>query len=105
MSLYKGAEAILFPSEFEGFGIPVIEAVQFNKKVICSQLAVFDEIGVPRQWQIDYRNSDALMQALAAPGPTRLDVVPSTWADMARNTLVLLKETAKLAGNRPRTGE
>ncbi len=46
LSLYKGSEAVLFPSTFEGFGIPVLEAAQFEKKIICSELEVFTEIGL-----------------------------------------------------------
>ena len=44
----------VFPTEFEGFGLPVLEAVQFNKKIICSRLSIFDELGVPKQYQVDF---------------------------------------------------
>jgi glycosyltransferase involved in cell wall biosynthesis len=93
-SLYKGADAVLFPTEFEGFGLPVLEAVQFGKKVICSRLPVFDELGVPREWQIDYTQPGQLLRALEAQGPTRLLRAPNTWEDTARQTLGLLKKTA-----------
>ncbi|RPI61023.1 MAG: glycosyltransferase family 1 protein, partial [Planctomycetaceae bacterium] len=64
--IYRGAAAIVFPSEFEGFGLPVVEAVEFGKKVITSRLAVFDEIGVPKEFQIDFANPDELAAALAS---------------------------------------
>lgn len=43
--LYKNCEAFLFPSLFEGFGLPVIEAMQFGKPVFSSQETSLKEIG------------------------------------------------------------
>lgn len=43
--LYMNCEAFLFPSLFEGFGIPVIEAMQFGKPVFSSRETSLKEIG------------------------------------------------------------
>ena len=43
-ALLDGARALLMPSFIEGFGIPVIEALQRGTPVIASDLAVFREI-------------------------------------------------------------
>lgn len=43
-SYLKGARALLMPSFAEGFGIPVIEALQLGTPVIASDLAVFREL-------------------------------------------------------------
>ena len=43
--LYKNCEAFLFPSLFEGFGLPVIEAMQFGKPVFSSEETSLKEIG------------------------------------------------------------
>jgi glycosyltransferase involved in cell wall biosynthesis len=43
--LLKGARALLFPSFAEGFGIPLIEALEAGVPVIASDLPVFREIG------------------------------------------------------------
>ncbi|WBO60417.1 glycosyltransferase [Acidocella sp. MX-AZ03] len=43
-SLYSAASAVLFPTHYEGFGIPVLEAAYLGKMVLASRLAVFDEI-------------------------------------------------------------
>ena len=43
--LYENCEAFLCPSLLEGFGIPVIEAMQFGKAVFCSQETSLKEIG------------------------------------------------------------
>lgn len=92
--VFAGAEAIVFPTRFEGFGIPVLEAVELGKKVVTSRLEVFDEIGVPAEWQVDFEDPEALLAALRRPGPTVLARTPSTWADCARRTLEVLREVA-----------
>ena len=43
--LYKNCEAFLFPSLFEGFGLPVIEAMQLGKPVFSSKETSLKEIG------------------------------------------------------------
>ena len=42
--LYKKCSLFIFPSIYEGFGIPVLEAISFNKKIILSNIAPFKEI-------------------------------------------------------------
>ena len=42
--LYTNTEALIFMSKYEGLGLPILEAVKFNKKVICSKIPVFEEI-------------------------------------------------------------
>jgi glycosyltransferase involved in cell wall biosynthesis len=42
--LYQGAQALVFPSLFEGFGIPVLEAMTCGCPVICSSTTSLPEI-------------------------------------------------------------
>lgn len=95
--LYRHAEAVLFPTTYEGFGLPVVEAVSFGKKVIASRLDVFEEIGVPDENRIDFGNPDALLRALQLPGPTVLQKSPVTWDQCATITL---RELLKAAAGR-----
>lgn len=44
-SRLANATALLFPSFAEGFGYPLVEALQLNVPTICSDLASFREIG------------------------------------------------------------
>jgi glycosyltransferase involved in cell wall biosynthesis len=44
-TLYKYASCILYPSLYEGFGIPILEALEFNNLIIASDIPVFKEIG------------------------------------------------------------
>jgi glycosyltransferase involved in cell wall biosynthesis len=92
--IYAGAEAVLFPTRYEGFGLPVLEAVEQGKKVITSRLPVFDELGVPRCFQIDFGDPDQLAAALAIPGPTALEKAPRRWEEMAAGYADLLRLVA-----------
>lgn len=44
-ALYAGARALLFPSLYEGFGFPVLEALGCGTPVICSDSSSLPEIG------------------------------------------------------------
>lgn len=43
-ALIAGADALLFPSEFEGFGAPVIEAMALDTPVVCSSAEALVEV-------------------------------------------------------------
>lgn len=42
---YKGATALIQPSFYEGFGLPIVEAMKFGLPIACSSIPVFREIG------------------------------------------------------------
>lgn len=42
--LYDESELLLFPPEYEGLGLPILEALERNKPVACSNISVFREM-------------------------------------------------------------
>ncbi|MGC8781880.1 MAG: glycosyltransferase family 4 protein [Anaerolineae bacterium] len=46
-AIYAGAQALAFPSEFEGFGLPVLEAMACGTPVVCSNTSSLPEITSP----------------------------------------------------------
>ena len=96
LDLYKYADIIVFPTEFEGFGLPVLEASQFNKKIICSKLEIFDEIGVPSSYQIDFSDSKQFLDAINSNNSYSLLKQPITWKESIQNIHKTLIETANL---------
>ncbi|RWZ78349.1 MAG: glycosyltransferase [Candidatus Microsaccharimonas sossegonensis] len=62
--LYEECEVLLFPSEYEGLGLPVLEAVEKNKPVACSDIMVFREISVDAFHFFDPSFATAIATAL-----------------------------------------
>ncbi len=48
-SYYKNCEVFVFPSLAEGFGIPVIEAMKFYKKVLVSDSTAMKDFNLPKE--------------------------------------------------------
>ncbi len=42
--LYKNANLVILPSLKEGFGLQILEAIQFNKPILCSDIPVYKEV-------------------------------------------------------------
>lgn len=61
---YKNSEGILFPSEYEGLGLPILEGVDFDKPIACSDIMVFREISNKAFYYFDPYNPDAICEAL-----------------------------------------
>lgn len=51
--IYQGADVFLYPSLFEGFGIPIIEALNCGVPVITSRGGCFGEAGGPNSFYVD----------------------------------------------------
>ncbi|TDR23223.1 glycosyltransferase family 4 protein [Marinicella litoralis] len=61
--LYSNAFCMVFPSLYEGFGLPVLEAMQNNCPVICSDRSSLPEVGGDAALYVDpYKFSDIRMQ-------------------------------------------
>jgi len=94
-SLFGRASAVVFPSIYEGFGIPVVEAAALGKKLITSDLEVFRELGVPDKFRIDFNDPAELHRALSIHSPTVLERPLQTWHETARQTLAILRQAAR----------
>jgi len=62
--LYRGAEAVLFPSLDEGLGLPILEAVSYGKRVACSDIEVFKEFSEDAFFFFNPLNPDDIADAL-----------------------------------------
>lgn len=45
LQLYRSSDAVVMPSLYEGFGLPVLEAMALGAPVVCSRAASLPEIG------------------------------------------------------------
>jgi len=62
--LYSGAEIFLYPSLYEGFGLPVLEAMACGTPVITSNLSSLPEVAGDAGILIDPMNAEEIVQAM-----------------------------------------
>ena len=63
-SVYQLAEILIYPSIFEGFGIPIIEALFSETPVITSTNGCFKEAGGPSSIYIDPLSSESIKKSI-----------------------------------------
>lgn len=64
--LYSGALAFIYPSLYEGFGLPPLEAMQCGTPVITGNAAAFQEVVGTSGIMVHPSDQDAISQAIAA---------------------------------------
>jgi glycosyltransferase involved in cell wall biosynthesis len=105
LQLYARAQAFVYPSTFEGFGMPVLEAIAAGIPVACSDIPPLREVAGEAALFFDPLSEDAIAEALdrivtdqelrtrlAAAGPARAGGF--TWERAARETLAALLRAA-----------
>ncbi len=63
-AIYRGAKLFVYPSSFEGFGIPVLEALVSKVPVITSNLSSLPEVAGPSSILIDPDTPEELEEAM-----------------------------------------
>ena len=86
-ALLTGASVFAYPSLYEGFGLPVLEAMQCGAPVVTSITSSLPEVVGDAAITIEPTDTDALVQAM-----TGVLLNPSLAADLRRRGL----ERAKL---------
>jgi glycosyltransferase involved in cell wall biosynthesis len=104
-ALYAGALAYIFPSLYEGFGLPVLEAQSYGVPVLTSTNSSLPEVAGDGALLVDPHDVDAIaaaMYRLATDGALREDLIQRgfanvkrfSWEKCARETLAVLEEAA-----------
>lgn len=86
--IYERVNALIFPSRIEGFGLPLVEALQHGAPVIASDIPVFREIareGVVFTPLDDSAHCARLIAEHCARGAPRL-ATPVAWLSWAQST-------------------
>jgi glycosyltransferase involved in cell wall biosynthesis len=101
-SLYREAEVFCYPSLYEGFGIPVLEAMQSGTPVLTSSVSSMPEVGGDAALYADPRDvsdiSRGLQELLSDPDLRRrcaaaglIQATHFDWAQTARRVLMTLE--------------
>jgi len=76
-ALLTGARALIFPSLFEGFGMPLVEAMAVGTPILCADVASLPEVGGDAALYFDPRRPDDMAAAM-----TRLVAEPGLAAEL-----------------------
>ncbi len=102
-NLYKNAESFVFPSLYEGFGLPAIEAMSYGCPVLLSSIDVFREIADDSASFFDPKSPDSIKEKIENLVYSKENkekfinkayrqIKKFTWENCANNTLDIYKK-------------
>ena len=74
-AIYSQAEAFIYPSRYEGFGVPIIEAIQSGLPVVAATGSCLEEAGGPDCLYIGPDDADGATAALLSAIENRTEMV------------------------------
>ncbi len=88
VSLYSGCQVFIYPSLYEGFGLPILEAMACGAPVIASNNSSMEEVGKDAAILIDPRNEKQIAKAIEFV----LNLNPEDYQKMVNASLDRAKE-------------
>ena len=99
-ALYRGARCLVFPSLYEGFGIPILEAMACGTPVVTSRGGATEEVAGGAAVLVDPLDPDSIADGITAAERRRAELVALgferargfTWARAADEVEALWRE-------------
>jgi glycosyltransferase involved in cell wall biosynthesis len=100
--LYRGARCLAYPSLYEGFGIPIVEAMACGTPVVTSRGGATEEVAGSAAVLVDPLDPTAIAAGIEDAAARREQLVPAgfararafSWAETARRTADVYREAA-----------
>ena len=101
-ALYRGARCLVFPSLYEGFGLPVLEAMACGTPVVTANDGAMAELGSGAAVLVDARAPEAIAAGIATAESRRDELIRAgleraagyTWSSSADRVEALWRELA-----------
>jgi len=105
-SLYKNALCFVLPSLYEGFGLPVLEAMKFGCPTVISDVSSLPEVGGDASLYVDPKSASDIAEKLErviSDKKLREEIIEKgynqikkfSWEKTAKETLKVLEEVGK----------
>jgi alpha-1,3-rhamnosyl/mannosyltransferase len=107
IALYQGSTVFVFPSTYEGFGLPVLEAMTAGVPVVTTRCGAIPEVAGDHAWYADPASSadlaDRILEVVEQPPAERRQRIEAasrhaagfSWSRTAAETLAALHEAAQ----------
>lgn len=92
--LYRGAKCVVYPSLYEGFGLPVGEALACGAPVVTSRDSAMADLAGDQAVLIDPFDVDDIARGITEAIGREVRFTPPTWDDTARLTRAVYEEAA-----------
>ena len=101
-ALYRGARCVVYPSLYEGFGLPVLEAMACGTPVVTSRETAMEEVAGPAAVLVDPLDSSAIAAGIHEASSRRDELVAAglaragafTWDRTADAVVEIWRELA-----------